>query len=94
MTDQPIIGLRLRPRLEASGIHVPLFAGYIIFAIFQIAVAVPQTVETIMPDRFCGGLFAPAPLARVFFCKVLLLQRPGFPMMRSQMSPYFLEFSL
>jgi len=44
---------------------VPLFLGYVLFAIFQIPVAVAQNVETIMLGRFFGGLFASAPLAVV-----------------------------
>ena len=42
---------------------MPLFSGYIVFAIFQIPVAVAQNVETIMLGRFIGGFAASAPLA-------------------------------
>lgn len=47
------------------GRRIPLFAGYIIFAIFQIPVAVARNVETIMLGRFFGGFAASAPLAVV-----------------------------
>ncbi|KIW94378.1 uncharacterized protein Z519_04354 [Cladophialophora bantiana CBS 173.52] len=53
------------PASEVFGRRVPLFAGYIIFAIFQIPVAVAQNVETIMLGRFFGGFAASAPLAVV-----------------------------
>ncbi len=42
---------------------MPLFCGYVAFAIFQIPVAVAQNVETIMLGRFLSGLCASAPLA-------------------------------
>ena len=42
-----------------------MFSGYIVFAIFQIPVAVAQNVETIMLGRFLSGLAASAPLAVV-----------------------------
>lgn len=51
------------PASEVYGRKVPLFVGYIIFAIFQIPVAVAQNVETIMLSRFLGGFAASAPLA-------------------------------
>jgi MFS transporter, DHA1 family, multidrug resistance protein len=47
------------------GRRVPLFSGYLVFAIFQIPVAVAQNVETIMLGRFLGGFAASAPLAVV-----------------------------
>ena len=47
------------------GRRVPLFAGYLVFAIFQIPVAVAQNVETIMLGRFFGGFAASSPLAVV-----------------------------
>ncbi|KAF2170976.1 hypothetical protein M409DRAFT_18946 [Zasmidium cellare ATCC 36951] len=53
------------PASEVYGRRVPLFLGYIIFAIFQIPVAVAQNVETIMICRFLGGFAASAPLAVV-----------------------------
>ncbi|KAJ9606073.1 hypothetical protein H2200_009034 [Cladophialophora chaetospira] len=53
------------PASEVFGRRVPLFAGYAVFAIFQIPVAVAQNVETIMLGRFFGGFAASAPLAVV-----------------------------
>jgi len=53
------------PASEVYGRRVPLFSGYIVFAIFQIPVAVAQNVETIMLCRFIGGFAASAPLAVV-----------------------------
>lgn len=53
------------PASEVYGRRIPLFAGYIVFAIFNIPVAVAQNVETIMLARFFGGLAASAPLAVV-----------------------------
>ena len=53
------------PASEVYGRKLPLFFGYIVFAIFQIPVAVAQNVETIMLGRFIGGLAASAPLAVV-----------------------------
>ncbi|KAF2102158.1 MFS transporter [Rhizodiscina lignyota] len=53
------------PASEAFGRRVPLHFGYILFAIFQIPVAVARNVETIMLGRFFGGFFASAPLAVV-----------------------------
>ncbi|KAK4501637.1 hypothetical protein PRZ48_007446 [Zasmidium cellare] len=53
------------PASEVYGRRVPLFIGYIIFAIFQIPVAVAQNVETIMICRFLGGFAASALLAIV-----------------------------
>ena len=51
------------PASEAYGRRIPLFSGYIVFAIFQIPVAVAQNVETIMLGRFISGFAAGAPLA-------------------------------
>lgn len=53
------------PASEAFGRKLPLFAGYAVFAIFQIPVAVAQNVETIMLGRFLGGFAASSPLAVV-----------------------------
>lgn len=53
------------PASEVFGRRLPLFAGYIVFAIFQIPVAVAQNVETIMLGRFFSGFAAAAPLAVV-----------------------------
>lgn len=44
---------------------MPLFIGYLAFAVFQIPVAVAQNVETIMLGRFLGGFAASSPLAVV-----------------------------
>ncbi|KXT15292.1 hypothetical protein AC579_4850 [Pseudocercospora musae] len=53
------------PISELYGRKIPLFSGYLIFAIFQIPVAVAQNLQTIMICRFFGGFFASAPLAIV-----------------------------
>ncbi|KXS94928.1 hypothetical protein AC578_3929 [Pseudocercospora eumusae] len=53
------------PISELYGRKIPLFSGYLIFAIFQIPVAVAQNLQTIMVCRFFGGFFASAPLAIV-----------------------------
>ncbi|KKY20874.1 putative mfs multidrug [Phaeomoniella chlamydospora] len=53
------------PFSEIYGRMPPLFAGFAIFAIFQIPVAVAQNVETIMLSRFLGGFFGCSPLAIV-----------------------------
>lgn len=53
------------PFSELYGRKIPLFAGYAIFAIFQIPVAVAQNVETIMVCRFLIGVFGCSPLAVV-----------------------------
>jgi MFS transporter, DHA1 family, multidrug resistance protein len=53
------------PASEVFGRRLPLFIGYISFAIFQIPVAVAQNVETIMLGRFFSGFSAAAPLAVV-----------------------------
>ena len=51
------------PMSELFGRKKPLFLGFFIFAIFQIATAVSQNVQSIMLTRFFGGAFASAPLA-------------------------------
>ena len=53
------------PLSELYGRKIPLFAGFAIFAIFNIPVAVAQNLQTIFVCRFFGGLFASAPLAVV-----------------------------
>lgn len=53
------------PASEIWGRRVPLFAGYLCFAIFQVPVAVAQNLATIMICRFLGGFAASAPLAVV-----------------------------
>lgn len=50
---------------EVLGRRIPLFAGYALFAIFQIPVALAQNVATICVGRFLGGFFAAAPLSVV-----------------------------
>jgi MFS family permease len=47
------------------GRKIPLFFGYLCFAIFQIPIAVSQNLYTIMICRFFGGCFASAPLGIV-----------------------------
>ncbi|KAF2198315.1 MFS general substrate transporter [Delitschia confertaspora ATCC 74209] len=51
------------PLSEVLGRRSPLFFGYILFAIFQIQVAVAQNIATIMIGRFLSGFFSAAPLA-------------------------------
>ncbi|KIW20841.1 hypothetical protein PV08_01419 [Exophiala spinifera] len=51
------------PASEVFGRRVPLFSGYLCFAIFQIPVALAHNVETIMLGRFFGGFAASSPLA-------------------------------
>ncbi|KAK3073346.1 hypothetical protein LTR53_005142 [Teratosphaeriaceae sp. CCFEE 6253] len=53
------------PASEVFGRRIPLFAGYAVFALFQIPVALATNVETIMLGRFIGGFAASAPLAVV-----------------------------
>src|SRR5579871_1517076 len=53
------------PMSELFGRKKPLFIGFFIFAIFQIATAVAQNLYTIMLTRFFGGVFGSAPLAIV-----------------------------
>jgi hypothetical protein len=50
---------------EVLGRRIPLFAGFFLFAIFQIPVAVAQNMATICVGRFLGGFFAAAPLSVV-----------------------------
>lgn len=50
---------------EVLGRRIPLFAGYTLFAIFQIPVALAQNTATICVGRFLSGFFASAPLAVV-----------------------------
>jgi MFS family permease len=50
---------------EVLGRRIPLFLGYVLFAIFQIPVAVAQNFATICIGRFLSGFFASAPLAVV-----------------------------
>ncbi|KAG9642641.1 MFS general substrate transporter, partial [Aureobasidium melanogenum] len=51
------------PLSEAYGRTRPLFAGMIIFCIFQVPVAVAQNLQTIFICRFLGGVAGAAPLA-------------------------------
>ncbi|CAI7656063.1 unnamed protein product [Penicillium viridicatum] len=53
------------PLSELYGRKRPMFVGMLVFAIFQIPVAVAQNLQTIFICRFLGGLFASAPLAIV-----------------------------
>ncbi|TKA56787.1 hypothetical protein B0A55_12658, partial [Friedmanniomyces simplex] len=53
------------PASELYGRKIPLFVGFIIFAIFQVPVAVAQNVETIFICRFLSGFFGCAPLTIV-----------------------------
>ncbi|PYH91440.1 MFS multidrug transporter [Aspergillus ellipticus CBS 707.79] len=53
------------PLSELYGRKIPLFSGYLIFAIFQIPVAVAQNAETILVCRFFVGIFGCSPLAVV-----------------------------
>lgn len=53
------------PLSEVLGRRIPLFAGFALFAIFQIPVALAQNIETICIGRFLGGFFASAPLSVV-----------------------------
>jgi DHA1 family multidrug resistance protein-like MFS transporter len=53
------------PISELFGRKKPLFLGFFIFCIFQIATAVSGNIQSIMLTRFFGGLFASAPLAIV-----------------------------
>jgi MFS family permease len=50
---------------EVLGRRIPLFAGFLLFAIFQIPVALAQNMATICVGRFLGGFFAAAPLSVV-----------------------------
>jgi DHA1 family multidrug resistance protein-like MFS transporter len=51
------------PMSEVLGRKIPLFFGFVLFAIFQIPVALAQNITTICVGRFLGGFFASAPLA-------------------------------
>ncbi|KAF2850579.1 citrinin biosynthesis transporter CtnC [Plenodomus tracheiphilus IPT5] len=51
------------PMSEVLGRRTPLFAGFALFAIFQIPVALAQNITIICVGRFLGGFFASAPLA-------------------------------
>ncbi|KAE8384529.1 major facilitator superfamily domain-containing protein [Aspergillus alliaceus] len=53
------------PLSELYGRRIPLFSGYLIFAIFQIPVAVAQNLKTILVCRFLMGVFGCSPLAIV-----------------------------
>lgn len=53
------------PTSELYGRKIPLFAGYILFIIFQIPVGVAQNVETIMLFRFLSGVASSGPPAIV-----------------------------
>ncbi|RAH49927.1 MFS transporter [Aspergillus brunneoviolaceus CBS 621.78] len=53
------------PLSELYGRRIPLFSGYLMFAIFQIPVAVAKNVETILVCRFIIGMFGCSPLAVV-----------------------------
>ncbi|PWY79746.1 MFS multidrug transporter [Aspergillus heteromorphus CBS 117.55] len=53
------------PLSELYGRKIPLFSGYLLFAIFQIPVALAKNVETILICRFLVGLFGCSPLATV-----------------------------
>jgi DHA1 family multidrug resistance protein-like MFS transporter len=53
------------PMSEALGRKPPLFLGFVLFAVFQIPVALAQNITTICVGRFLGGFFASAPLAVV-----------------------------
>ncbi|KAK5119338.1 hypothetical protein LTR85_007694 [Meristemomyces frigidus] len=53
------------PMSELYGRKIPLFAGFIIFAIFQIPVAVAPNLETIFICRFLSGFAGCAPLTIV-----------------------------
>lgn len=69
-TSLVVFGFALGPQLwsplsELYGRKLPLFAGYAVFSIFQIPVAVAQNVETILVCRFLMGVFGCSPLAVV-----------------------------
>lgn len=53
------------PMSELFGRKKPLFFGFFVFAIFQVATAVSQTLYSIMITRFFGGVFGSSPLAIV-----------------------------
>ncbi|PYH45629.1 MFS transporter [Aspergillus saccharolyticus JOP 1030-1] len=69
-TSLVVFGFALGPLMwsplsELYGRRIPLFSGYLLFAIFQIPVAVAKNVETILVCRFLIGLFGCSPLAVV-----------------------------
>ncbi|KAI2731275.1 uncharacterized protein N7518_002381 [Penicillium psychrosexuale] len=69
-TSLVVFGFALGPLLwaplsELYGRRVPLFSGYLVFAIFQIPVAVAKNLETILVCRFFMGVFGCSPLAVV-----------------------------
>ena len=51
------------PASEVWGRKIPLFSGYIVFAVFNIQVALAQNIETILLGRFLSGLAASAPIS-------------------------------
>lgn len=51
------------PMSEVLGRRVPLFVGFVLFALFQIPVALAHNIATICVGRFLGGFFASSPLA-------------------------------
>ncbi|KAF2019215.1 citrinin biosynthesis transporter CtnC [Aaosphaeria arxii CBS 175.79] len=53
------------PMSEVLGRRVPLLLGFLMFAIFQIPVAVAQNMATICVGRFISGFFAASPLSVV-----------------------------
>ena len=55
----------LSPLSELYGRKRPLFVGFVLFAVFQIPVAVAQNLETVLICRFLQGLFGSAPTAIV-----------------------------
>ncbi|KAL8828576.1 MAG: hypothetical protein Q9191_002513 [Dirinaria sp. TL-2023a] len=63
-----VLGFAIGPMLwgplsELYGRKIPLFAGYFVFAIFQIPVAVARNIETIMLFRFLQGVFGASAIA-------------------------------
>lgn len=54
-----------RPLSELYGRKIPLFAGLIGFAIFQIPVAVAQNLQTVLVGRFLQGFFGSSPQGTV-----------------------------
>ncbi|RAL07667.1 MFS transporter [Aspergillus homomorphus CBS 101889] len=65
-----VLGFALGPMIfgplsELYGRRTPLFIGFLVFAIFQIPVAVAQNLQTIFICRFLEGVFGSSPLAIV-----------------------------
>lgn len=56
------------PASEVWGRRTPLFAGYIIFMLFNLPVALATNIETILIGRLIGGIAASAPVAIVGGC--------------------------